>query len=66
MEGIDYSKTYFSIANFSTIKILLALMVEFNWCGRHVDIKYAHLYGKLKGGIYMPIPLFYDAEKERK
>lgn len=65
MRRIDYSKTYFSIENFSIIKISLASMAEFNWCARHVDIKYAYLYGKLKGGIYMPI-LLYEAETRKK
>lgn len=47
-KGIDYSETYTPVANFSLIRLFLALTVMFRWHTRHIDIKCAYLYGKLE------------------
>lgn len=63
-KGINYNETYSPVANFSLIRLLLALAVEFRWYTRHVDIKCAYLYGKLDEEIYMKLPPMHRDEEE--
>ncbi|CAK9816510.1 Retrovirus-related Pol polyprotein from transposon TNT 1-94 [Anthophora quadrimaculata] len=62
-KGVDYSETYSPVANFSLIRLFLALAVIFKWHTRHVDIKCAYLYGTLKEEIYMKLPPLYNAKE---
>ena len=59
---IDYSETYSPVVNFSVIRLLSALSVEYQYT-RHVDVKNAYLYGNLREEIYMELPPFINAEK---
>jgi len=54
--GIDYNETYSPVANFSLIRLLLALTVQRHWYTRHIDIKCAYLYGTLQKEIFMRLP----------
>ena len=57
--GIDYQETFAPIAKMNTIRILISLVVHFDWPLCQYDIKNAFLHGDLKEEIYMNISLGY-------
>ena len=59
---VDYGETYSPVVNFSVIRLLSALSVEYQWHTRHIDVKNAYLYGNLREEIYMELPPFTNAE----
>jgi len=54
--GIDYDETFAPVAQFTTIRILLALSVENDWEVDGMDVKTAFLNGTLEERIYMEVP----------
>jgi hypothetical protein len=54
--GVDYYETFASVAKYSTIKTVAALMGTFGWETHHMDIKTAYLNSKLKEQVYMHQP----------
>ena len=53
--GVDYQETFAPMAKMNTIRILLSLVVNFDWELQQYDVKNAFLYGKLEEEIYMSI-----------
>ena len=55
-EGIDFNETFAPVANYKSIRLLLALATEFNLTLRQYDIETAFLNGELTEEIYMEQP----------
>jgi hypothetical protein len=63
---VDYTETFSPIIKPSTIKIILALAVHFNWVIRQSDTSNAFLHGSLNKEVYMEQPKgFVDKENPR-
>ncbi|KAL0306914.1 UNVERIFIED_CONTAM: Retrovirus-related Pol polyprotein from transposon TNT 1-94 [Sesamum radiatum] len=52
-EGIDYFDTYFSVAQLTKIRVLIALTLVYNLLIHQMDVKTTFLYCELEEEIYM-------------
>ncbi|KAK9177594.1 hypothetical protein WN944_029618 [Citrus x changshan-huyou] len=55
-EGIDYNKVFSPVVNHTSIRILLALVVEYELELARLDVKTTFLHGDLEEEIYMTQP----------
>ena len=53
--GVDYHETFAPVANFTTLRMLLALSAENDWEIEGMDLKTAFLHSELAVSIYMEI-----------
>ncbi|XP_021817697.1 uncharacterized protein LOC110759868 [Prunus avium] len=55
-EGMDYGETFSPVVNHSTIRLILALSVQFNWVVIQLDVQNAFLYEYLSEDVFMKQP----------
>ena len=64
-EGVDYDEIFSPVVKHTSIRMLLALVAQFNIELEQLDVKTAFLHGDLEETIYMEQPEgFREAEKE--
>jgi hypothetical protein len=56
IQGIDFFLTYASVARISTIRLLLALSVQFDWHIHQLDVVTAYLNGDIDSTVYIRLP----------
>ena len=58
-QGVDYDETFNPVIKSPTVKIILSLVVSFNWPLRQLDVSNAFLHEILKEEVYMTQPQGY-------
>ena len=58
--GIDYEEIYAPVARFDSIRILIAIAAQLNWCLHHLDVKCAFLNRTIEEDIYVMQPEGYE------
>ncbi|KAA0067172.1 putative mitochondrial protein [Cucumis melo var. makuwa] len=56
VQGFDFDETFSPVVKKSTIRIILALVAQYNWSLTHLDVKNAFLHGILQETVYMAQP----------
>ena len=63
--GIDYQETFIPVTKINSIRILLSLVVYFNWPLHQLGVKNVFLNGNLEEEMFMDLPSGFE-EKLRK
>ena len=65
-EGIDYNEVYSPVVKHSSIRILLALVAQYELDLDQLDVKTTFLHGNLDEEIYMSQPTGFKTARERR
>ena len=60
VEGIDYDETFASVAQYTSIRILISIAAEMGWKIHQMDVKTAFLNGTIQEEIYIEQPLGFE------
>ena len=59
---IDYQETFAPVVKLNTIRVLLSLVVNWDWPFHQLDIKNAFLNGDLEEEVHIEIPLGFETK----
>ena len=62
-EGVDFNEIFSPVVKYKTIRIMLALVAQFNLELEQMDVKTAFLHGDLEETIYMEQPEGFEVHK---
>ena len=65
-EYVDYNEIYSPVVRHSSLRVLLACVVQFGMCLEKLDVKTTFLHGNLEKQIYMRQPEGYVKEGDEK
>ncbi|GKA81561.1 ribonuclease H-like domain-containing protein [Tanacetum coccineum] len=65
-EGIDFNETFSPVVKIVTVRCLINLAVQNNWCLSQLDINNAFLYGDLSETVYMDLPKGYFSPDDKR
>ena len=63
-EGVDYTDVFSPVIKYKTIRLVLALVAQFDWDLEKMDVTTAFLHGELEDEIYMNQPQGFEISKE--
>eukprot|EP00253_Pinus_taeda_P020874 PITA_20874 len=61
-EGVDYDEIFASVAHYTTIRSIIALIATQRWNLHHMDVKTAFLHGSLKEEVYLEQPEGFEVQ----
>jgi hypothetical protein len=64
--GVDFSETFAPVAQFDTIRLLLALSAQKNWKVYQLDVKSAFLNGYLQEEIFIEQPKGFEVKGQEE
>ncbi|GJY10247.1 ribonuclease H-like domain-containing protein [Tanacetum coccineum] len=65
-EGIDFDEAFSPVVKIFTVRCLINLAVQYNWCLSQLDINNAFLYGDLSETVYMDLPEGYFSPDDKR
>ncbi|KAG7544127.1 GAG-pre-integrase domain [Arabidopsis thaliana x Arabidopsis arenosa] len=65
-EGVDYNEVFAPVARWDTIRMILALAAQEDWCVYQLDVKSAFLHGELSEDVYVEQPEGYVKKGEEQ
>ena len=60
--GVDYQETFAPVAKINSIRILLSIVVNFDWPLYQVDVKNVFLNEDLEEEVFMDLPLGFEVD----
>ena len=61
-EGIDYDDIFAPVAQYTTIRSIIALAATQGWSLHQMDVKTAFLHGAIKEEVYVEQPLGFEVQ----